>query len=181
MCLNEVVQEMNVLKGSFYPHFQSTGNCDVGVLMHQPAALNAYKRGPILLDDAAASPRTRLFTFFTSTIASFLENGSECLRQVVKLASEVSDFSEPMQKVLAAAQRIWAFTTEQVFQQCIRTNATATILDSSHNGELINNLGTGIITDVSIARNIALIRVAVSHVSKDLPPDSKTESNLNTI
>ena len=118
VCLNEVVQEMNVLKGSFYPHFQSTGNCDVGVLMHQPAALNAYKRGPILLDDAAASPRTRLFTFFTSTIASFLENGSECLRQVVKLASEVSDFSEPMQKVLAAAQRIWAFTTEQVFQQC---------------------------------------------------------------
>lgn len=169
--LNEILKAVNVPKGSFYHHFESKEQFGVELIKHYSASVNAHKRRLLLSSEPEANPRARLFTFFESSVACFVESGGKCPCIVVKLASEVANLSEPMREAMAEARRgEWTEITEQVLREGIEMKAIAHIDDPAKNALLINSLWMGALLEAIISRKVKPLRLAIDHIAGTLAP-----------
>ncbi len=168
--LNEILKAVNVPKGSFYHHFDSKEHFGVELLKHYTDSSNARKRRLLLSSEPEANPRARLLTLLESSIACFLESGGKCSCLIVKLASEVSNFSEAMREVLEKGQKEWSGITEQVLREGIEKEAIAPIADPAVTAQLINSLWMGALLESVVARSVDPLRQALRHIADTLVP-----------
>mgnify|MGYP003649426510 CR=1 FL=1 len=169
--LNEILKAVNVPKGSFYHHFESKEQFGVELIKHYSASANAHKRQFLLSTEPEANSRARLLTFLESSLACFVENGGKCPCLIVKLASEVANFSEPMREAMVEARcGEWAEVTEQVLREGIETKAIAPLDDPATNAELINILWMGALLEGIITRKVEPLRLAIDHIAETLAP-----------
>lgn len=169
--LNEILRAVNVPKGSFYHHFGSKEQFGVELIKHYSASANANKRQLLLSTELEANPRARLLTFFDSGVACFVENGGKCPCLIVKLASEVANFSAPMREAIADAHTgEWVRITEQLLREGIEKKAIAPLDDPSENAQLINILWMGALLEATITRKVEPLRLAINHIAVNLAP-----------
>ena len=99
------------------------------------------------------------------------ENGGKCPCLIVKLASEVANFSEPMREAMVEARcGEWARITEQVLREGIESKAIAPLDNPTENAELINILWMGALLEAIITRRIEPLRLAIDHIAETLVP-----------
>jgi TetR/AcrR family transcriptional repressor of nem operon len=169
--INEILKAVKVPKGSFYHHFESKEQFGVELIKHYAASANAQKRRLLLSVDVDANPRNRLLTFFESSVACFVEHGGECPCLIVKLASEVANFSDPMREAMAEARcGEWARITEQVLQEGVEKNVIAPLDDLVERARLIDILWMGALLEGIITRKAEPLRLAINHIAGVLAP-----------
>ncbi|MEZ5325675.1 MAG: TetR/AcrR family transcriptional regulator [Verrucomicrobiales bacterium] len=168
--LNEILRAVNVPKGSFYHHFESKEQFGVELLKHYVADASAYKRRILLSPEIEINERQRLLTFLESSISNFMDNNGKCPCLVVKLASEVVDFSEPMRQVLADGHAEWAAITEALIQAGIANGSIHPNVNPKTTARLFGSLWMGAMQHASIARNAEPLRDALNFIANHLLP-----------
>ncbi len=170
--LNEILKAVNVPKGSFYHHFESKEQFGVELLKHYVDDASAYKRRVLLSTDVEPDPRKRLLTYYESMIAKFLEHEGKCPCLVVKLASEVADFSEPMRKVLADAYVEWGAILESAIREAVEKGRVREDVDPATTSKLAGNFWMGAMQQAIIGRNAESLREALAYISEHLLPEA---------
>ena len=168
--LTELLKAVKVPKGSFYHYFDSKEQFGVEMLKHYVADASAYKRRLLLSSDAETNPRQRLLTYLETTIAKFLEHDGKCPCLVVKLASEVATFSEPMRQVLTEGRKDWASITESLIREGVDMGTIAAGRDPASAAQLIETLWTGAMQHALISRKAEPLRNAQQFIAEELIP-----------
>ena len=168
--LNEILKAVKVPKGSFYHYFDSKEQFGVEMLRHYVADASAYKRQLLLSTEAEPNPRSRLLTFLGASIAKFLEHGGKCPCLVVKLASEVSSFSEPMRQVLVEGHKEWAGILKTLIREGIEKKAIRELRDPAVTSQVIEALWTGAMQHAIINRSAEVLRQAEQFIADELIP-----------
>lgn len=168
--LSEILSAVKVPKGSFYHHFESKEQFGVELLKHYVTGSTAYKRNLLLSQSPEPNPLQRLLTYFESNVAKVLENQGRCPCLVVKLSSEVSDFSEPMRDVLAQGASEWTSIYHALIQEGIEKGVMKPNLSPELLAPLIIDLWTGAMHRATVTRSVAPLREAIIFVKATLAP-----------
>jgi TetR/AcrR family transcriptional repressor of nem operon len=169
--INEILKAVSIPKGSFYHHFESKEQFGVELIKHYSASAIAHKRQFLLSAELDANPRSRLLTYLESNITCFVENRGKCACLIIKLASEVANFSEPMRQAMAESRcGEWAQITEQVLREGIEKKAIAALDDPADNAQLIDILWMGALLEGIITRKVEPLRLAINHIGETLAP-----------
>ena len=166
--LNEILKAVGVPKGSFYHHFESKEQFGVEMLKHYVADASAFKRRVLLSTEPEPNPRLRLLTYLETTIGRFSEHGGKCPCLVIKLASEVANFSDPMRQVLADGQHEWGGILEQAIREGIEKGVIRETRDPAALARLLGSLWTGAMQSAIIARSAEPLREAYTVIAEDL-------------
>jgi TetR/AcrR family transcriptional repressor of nem operon len=170
--LNEILKAVKVPKGSFYHHFESKEQFGVEMLRHYVAESTAYKTRLLLPPNPEPDPLLRLLTYFESIIAKATEAQGKCPCLVIKLASEVGTFSEPMRQVLAEGTREWTGVFQSVLEEGLETGAVALQTSPSLMAPVILDLWTGAMQRAATTRSVTPLREAIAFLKSVLAPSA---------
>jgi TetR/AcrR family transcriptional repressor of nem operon len=168
--LNEILAAVKVPKGSFYHYFKSKEQFGVEMLKHYTANAIAYKTQMLLSASPEADPLQRLLTFLESNIAKCQESDGKCPCLVVKLTSEVADFSEPMREVLAEGNRKWTGVLEKLLREGIAKKKISSRVDPPIMAAVIQDLLTGAMQRAATQRSTAPLRQTINYLKAELAP-----------
>ena len=168
--LNEILKAVQVPKGSFYHYFESKEQFGVEMLKHYVADATAYKRDFLLSTDAEPNPRLRLISYLDLNIARFLENNGKCPCLVVKLASEVASFSEPMRQVLADGHQEWTVIMRQLIEEAVEKKAISKQKDPSQTARVVGCLWMGAMQHAIVCQNAEPLRTAKAFIAEEMIP-----------
>lgn len=169
--LNEILKAVQVPKGSFYHHFESKEQFGVEMLRHYVAESTAYKSKLLLSPTPEPDPLLRLLTYLESNVCRTLESEGKCPCLVIKLASEVADFSEPMREVLAQGTREWVAIFEKLLIEGVQKGKMAACIEPSTMAPVILDLWTGAMHRASTTRSVASLREAIAFLKSILSPN----------
>jgi TetR/AcrR family transcriptional repressor of nem operon len=162
--LNEILSAVKVPKGSFYHYFSSKEQFGVELLRHYVNEASANKRRLLLSAEAEPNPLERLTAYFDFGIAMLFENECRCSCLLMKLASEVTSFSEPMRQVLADGVREWRQFFEKVVQEGQAKGVMRSEVDPAVASALIMDLWMGAMQRAQLERSIAPLRGAAAFI-----------------
>jgi TetR/AcrR family transcriptional repressor of nem operon len=168
--LAEILQTVNLPKGSFYHHFESKEQFGVEMLKHYVAGATAYKSKFLLSPVPEPNPFLRLMAFFDGMISKIIEHGGKCPCLIVKLSSEVADFSEPMRQVLEAGQRDWIRIYETLLKEARACRVIRPDADPVRMAPLLHDLWSGATQRAVISRSAAPLREALAFIRGLLQP-----------
>ncbi|MCK9590117.1 MAG: TetR/AcrR family transcriptional regulator [Terrimicrobiaceae bacterium] len=168
--LNEILAAVKVPKGSFYHYFESKEQFGVEMLKHYVANATAYKTQMLLSDSTEANPLQRLLTFLENSVAKCQESQGKCPCLIVKLTSEVADFSEPMREVLAEGNRQWTGILEKLLREGIAKKKISSRINPPVMAAVIQDLWTGATQRAATQRSTAPLRQAIDHLKTELAP-----------
>ena len=166
--LTEILKAVKVPKGSFYHHFESKEQFGVEMLKHYVAGASGYKRRVLLATEPEENPRRRVLSFMNSTIEAFRDGGGKCPCLVIKLASEVADFSDAMREVLEEGHREWNAILEAVIREGIEKKALKCTDEPAKVASLINDLWSGAIQRATILRSPEPLENALGFIAGEL-------------
>ncbi len=161
--LNELLRTVEIPKGSFYHHFASKEQFGVEMLKHYSSESVKMKRS-YLLDSEINSIIERFRVFFETGISNFQANGMVCPCLIIKLASEVSSFSEPMRETLAEGLENWNRVIAEALSLGIKKGELAPSLKPRETALLIGALWTGSVQQAIILKSIAPLVEARDHI-----------------
>jgi len=168
--LNEILAAVKVPKGSFYHHFESKEQFGVEMLKHYMADSAAYKTKLLLSPQPEPDPLLRLLTFFETNVGRALENDGKCPCLIVKLASEVAVFSEPMREVLAEGTHLSSGIYEKLLREGQEKGRISTDFDPAAMAKVILDLWTGAMQRAATTRSVAPLREAIAYLKAALTP-----------
>lgn len=158
--LNEILSAVKVPKGSFYHYFQSKEHFGVELLKHYVADASAYKRRALLTAELAEDPYERLMTYFDMNIAKLFEKSCKCSCLVLKLASEVTSFSDDMRAVLAEGMSEWRGFLEKLVIEGQEKGSIRKDLDPVATATVLQDLWMGASQRSQVERSVAPLRAA---------------------
>lgn len=168
--LNEILTAVKVPKGSFYHHFESKEQFGVEMLQHYVAESTAYKTRLLLPPNPEPDPLLRLLTYFESNIAKATESQGKCPCLVIKLASEVGTFSEPMRQVLAQGVHEWTGVFQRVLEEGLEKGTVSPAIRPALMASVILDLWTGAMQRASTTRSVTPLREAIAFLRSVLTP-----------
>ena len=151
--LNEILKAVGVPKGSFYHWFESKEHFGVELLKHYIAEATGEKNHALVSAEFGKYPMPRLLSFLETSIQKFEESGQRCPCLVLKLASEVTDLSEPMREVLAAGMDKWLNMLAGVFDEAKVLGHISQTVNSRDEAELFRDLWAGAIQRSTISKS----------------------------
>jgi TetR/AcrR family transcriptional repressor of nem operon len=177
--LNEILKAVGVPKGSFYHWFESKEHFGVELLKHYIAAATDEKNHALFSDQVEKHPMKRLIAFLETSIVKFEESGKKCPCLVLKLASEVTDLSEPMRQVLAGGMKTWLGLLAGVFDEAKVLGYIRKDVDPAAEAELFRDLWAGAIQRSTICRSTAPMHRALAFLSARIATYSRKPSLKN--
>ena len=166
--LNEILASVNMPKGSFYHHFKSKEDFGVELLKHYTAEGHEYKRKMLLSPTPEPDPLQRLLTFFEQGVSKSCESGGKCPCLALKLASEVSNFSDPMREVLAESSATSIDILASVIREGIAKGSVSSKVDPPVMAALIFDLWSGAGLRAASERSTAPFRSAITFIRNAL-------------
>ena len=160
--LNEILKAVGVPKGSFYHWFESKEHFGVELLRHYIAAATDEKNHALLSREIEKDPMPRLLSFLETSIQKFQDNGQKCPCLVLKLASEVTDLSDPMREVLAEGMLTWLDLLSGVFDEAKVLGQISREIDSRNEAEIFRDLWAGSIQRSAIMKSTEPMQRALS-------------------
>jgi len=164
--LNEILKAVGVPKGSFYHWFESKEHFGVELLRHYMAAATDEKNHALFSKEVENDPMPRLLSFLETSIQKFQDNGQKCPCLVLKLASEVTDLSEPMREVLAEGMLTWLDLLAGVFDEAKVLGQIPKDIDSHNEAEIFRDLWAGAIQRSAIMKSTEPMRRALSFLKE---------------
>lgn len=171
--LNEILNAVGVPKGSFYHWFESKEHFGVELLKHYIAAATDENNHALFSDEHEKHPMKRLIAFLETSVAKFEECGKRCPCLVLKLASEVTDSSEPMRKVLAEGMKTWLGLLAGVFEEAKTLGHIRKDVASAAEAELFRDLWAGAIQRSTICKSTAPMRRALDFLTERIASYSR--------
>lgn len=168
--LNEILAAVKVPKGSFYHYFKSKEQFGVEMLEHYVDNAIAYKTRMLLSPKAGKNALKRLLSFLEGGTAICRANGGKCPCLLVKLSSEVADFSEPMRKVLAEGNRKRTAILEKLLREGIENGDISQDIDPRIMASVIQDLWTGATQSAAIQRDTAPLQRVIGYIKSTLTP-----------
>ncbi len=159
--LNQILSAVNVPKGSFYHYFKSKEQFGVEMLRHYAKGANAQRWQMLLNSDIEADPVERILTMFNSVIGKIQESGGKCPCLLQKLATEVSNFSDPMREELAIGFSEGINIVKQALDEAVAMGRLPEGLNTQSEAEFIMDLWAGAQQRASIFRTVEPLRHAV--------------------
>ena len=159
--LNEILKAVGVPKGSFYHWFESKEHFGVELLKHYINAATDEKQHALLSGEVEKDPMPRLLVFLESSIRKFQDNDKKYPCLVLKLASEVTDLSEPMREVLAEGMVTWLNMLAGVFDEAKLLGHISKEVDPHHEAEIFRDLWAGAIQRATIMKSTEPMRRAL--------------------
>ncbi|MBC7980684.1 MAG: TetR/AcrR family transcriptional regulator [Armatimonadetes bacterium] len=166
--LNEILNAVGVPKGSFYHYFESKEHFGVELLKHYINAATTSNTSVLLCSELESDPIRRITTLLESSIGKFQESGGKCPCLVLKLASEVTDLSDPMRVVLAEGMIAWLKILTSVLDEAKLKNLLPAELDASAEAGLIRDLWAGAIQRAAICKSTEPMRGALTFIKRRL-------------
>jgi TetR/AcrR family transcriptional regulator, transcriptional repressor for nem operon len=160
--LNEILKAVKVPKGSFYHYFASKEQFGVELLRHYCTESTNFKKQVLLSASVEPNPVARLFTYLEGTILKMTQCDGRCPCLVVKLASEIADFSEPMREVLAKATDDWLGIYAALISNAIERGVVSRSLEPIATAALIHDLWDGAMLRAATCRCVTPLRQATS-------------------
>lgn len=177
--LNEILKAVGVPKGSFYHYFESKEHFGVEMLNHYIREATLKKSEMLLNRDTEADPMKRLITFLEGSIARFSENDGKCPCLVLKLASEVTSFSEPMRVVLADGLKTWLDILADVFEEAKVLCMIPAVIDSNKEAGLMRDLWAGAIQRSTITKSTLPMQNALQCIRERIASQKASYNALN--
>ena len=162
--LKQILDAVEVPKGSFYHYFESKEQFGAEMLKHYMNDASDRKRQMLIANDTETDPLNRLFLYLDGSV-DFVQSVAgrfPCL--ALKLASEVSDLSEAMRQELARGFDDWIDIYREVLDEAVAAKMLPETFDSGSEAQLIQDLWSGATQRAVIARNAAPVRHAVDHI-----------------
>lgn len=158
--LSEILKVVGVPKGSFYYYFESKEHFGVEMLKHYIKSATVDKTLALISTDTQPDPLKRLLEVFESSIARFEEKECKCPCLVLKLASEVTDFSESMREVLAEGMVVWLGILGSVFDEAKTKGLLPESVNPLLQAECVRDLWAGAIQRGTIMKSSEPMRTA---------------------
>ena len=159
--LNEILKAVGVPKGSFYHYFESKEHFGVEMLSHYISEATKSKSETLLNRDTESDPMKRLLDYLEQSVVSFRENNGKCPCLVLKLASEVTSFSEPMREVLAMGIETWLDMVGGVFEEAKVLGIIPAGVDCRNEAGLMRDLWAGAIQRSTITKSTMPMETAL--------------------
>jgi len=166
--LNEILTAVGVPKGSFYHYFESKEHFGVELLKHYIKDATLVKSEALTNRNVESDPSERLLVFLEGSIDSFLANRGKCPCLVLKLASEVTSFSEPMREVLAGGIETWLAIVAGVFDEAKALGTIPRDLDSKNTAGLMRDLWAGAIQRSTVSNSVQPMEAALDFIRQHL-------------
>lgn len=166
--LNEILTAVGVPKGSFYHYFESKEHFGVELLKHYIKDATLVKSEALTNRNVESDPSERLLVFLEGSINSFLANRGKCPCLVLKLASEVTSFSEPMREVLAGGIETWLAIVAAVFDEAKALGTIPRDLDSKNTAGLMRDLWAGAIQRSTVSNSVQPMEAALDFIRQHL-------------
>ena len=129
--VQEILDEANVPKGSFYHHFASKEAFAKEVL--ELYARRENERAQKILGDSKAAPLKRLRRYFETLIAVFGPTAEISGCMLGNLSLEMADRSDPIQTLLHQSFSVWQTGIAGVLQEAIdRGQAPRELMNTVH-------------------------------------------------
>lgn len=177
--LNEILTAVNIPKGSFYHYFESKEHFGVELLEHYINQATVEKTRLLTSTDTTPDPIKRLLNMLESSIEVFRENNGRCPCLVLKLASEVTDLSEPMREQLASGMETWLGILSAVFEEALVKGVVAKSTDPDLEARILRDLWAGAIQRATILKSTEPMETAFAFLHKHLaslkPPANKRQ------
>ena len=151
--LNEILTTVGVPKGSFYHYFESKEHFGVEMLKHYISAATSEKTQILLSKEAEIDPLKRILEMLSGSIDAFTEQDGRCPCLVLKLASEVADWSEPMRQELMKGMEAWLGILSAVFDEAIVTGRIKKSTDANLEARILRDLWAGAIQRATIMKS----------------------------
>lgn len=168
--LNEILTAVNVPKGSFYHHFKSKEDFGVELLRHYTSTGAEHQRKILLSPVPEADPMQRLMTFFENNVSKYCESEGKCPCLALKLASEVSNFSDAMRNVLAKSCADTIETLAAVIREGIELGKMNPKVKPDEVAAMIFDLWTGASLRAASERSTGPYRSAIAIFKEKLAP-----------
>jgi len=164
--LNEILTTVGVPKGSFYHYFESKEHFGVEMLKHYIQAATVEKKQMLLSIDGERDPLQRLLDMLTGSIELFQEEEGKCPCLVLKLASEVTDLSEPMREELAKGMNVWLGILSAVFSEAVVTGRVMKGTDPDLEARVLRDLWAGAIQRATIMKSKEPMETALAFICR---------------
>lgn len=175
--LNEILTVVGVPKGSFYHYFESKEHFGVEMLKHYIAAATDEKEHALFSKESGKKPMPRLLDFLETSIQKFEESGQKCPCLVLKLASEVTDLSEPMRQVLSDGLDNWLNLLAGIFDEAKMHGHISKKVNSRKEAELFRDLWAGSIQRSTIFKSTEPMFQALEFLSLRITSYQTTRPN----
>jgi TetR/AcrR family transcriptional repressor of nem operon len=162
--LKQILDTVQVPKGSFYHYFASKEQFGSEMLQHYLAAASAQKRELLLSRDREPHPLQRLFAYLDGGVAHIRKTNGKFPCLVLKLASEVTDLSEPMREELAKGFEEWIGIFKAVLDEAVEKKILAEDTDTGAVAQLIQDLWSGATQRAIINRSSAPVFQAAEYI-----------------
>jgi TetR/AcrR family transcriptional repressor of nem operon len=172
--LNEILKAVGVPKGSFYHWFESKEHFGVELLKHYIGAATNEKNHALFSDEIEKKPMPRLLSFLETSIQKFEDNSRRCPCLVLKLASEVTDLSEPMRIVLAEGMATWLGMLAGVFDEAKILGHISKEVNSQQEAEIFRDLWAGSIQRATICKSAEPMKFALSFLEQRISSYQKS-------
>jgi len=162
--LNEILSAVQVPKGSFYHYFSSKEQFGVELLKHYAADAADYKSRMLLSVEVEPDALRRLITFFETCLGKYLQSEGRCPCLLVKLSTEISDFSDDMRAVLAAGSLESVTILRKTIELGVAQKSIRPQQDAAATAAVIEDLWAGAMQRAAVARNVAPLRNALHFI-----------------
>jgi len=162
--LKQILDAVHVPKGSFYHYFESKDDFGFQMLKHYLERTTAMKRSLLLSENQESNPIERLYAYLDGGTAFLktIPGKFPCL--VLKLASEVTDLSDPMREELAKSFEDWIGILRAVLDEAIDKKLIDATLDPYTEAQLIQDLWNGATQRAVINRSIEPVQHAAERI-----------------
>ncbi len=162
--LNEILGAVGVPKGSFYHYFKSKEHFGVEMLKHYIAKATREKTALLLETETTPSPVARILGMLEASVVTFEDMDHRCPCLVLKLASEVTDFSEPMREVLSEGMETWIGILSATFEQAHSAGEISLDSQPVTEAKLVRDLWGGAIQRATIMRSTEPLVTALDYI-----------------
>ncbi|WP_168442708.1 TetR/AcrR family transcriptional regulator [Pontiella desulfatans] len=162
--LKQILDAVNVPKGSFYHYFESKEQFGVEMLKHYMAEACALKRSLLIASEMEADPLVRLFNYLDGSVDFIANNPGKYPCLALKLASEVSDLSEGMRTEIVRGILQWIDIYQEVLDEAVTEKKLPGAIDTAAEAQLIQDHWSGAAQRSVISRNATPIRQTVEHI-----------------
>lgn len=166
--IQEILNEVNVPKGSFYHYFDAKEDFGISIIEYYGQKLaNSINTK---LSDSTLSPRSRILDYFLGIREYYFQYGcgQGCL--IAKLTTEIADLRPRMRFALKAEFDNWCY----LFALCIKEAQLTGEIDPEHNpeslAEFIVTSWEGALVRMQVNHNISSLDTFLHYLSKYLIP-----------
>jgi TetR/AcrR family transcriptional regulator, transcriptional repressor for nem operon len=166
--LNDLLEAVQVPKGSFYHHFESKDQYGVEMLQDYLEQANATRRQILLRSEVEPNPLLRFQAYADALVAKVMQGDGKCPCLEAKLASEVCSLSDGMREALLLEGQETRRIYQAVLDEAVAKNLLPATVPTATWASALVDLLCGAVQRCGITRSVQPLREAIAFLKERL-------------